>query len=105
MVSPTYHFTTNGFSRHPFLDALLSGKKRLENNAAIRGQVILWHRFLTKNEEGGAELFAESVGPPVALRFDPPPEIELPTTVPDDVWGRRPAIEQDDGHTSGLLFE
>ena len=104
MVSPTYHFTTNGYTRHPFPDALLSGKKRLENNAAIRGQVIMWHRFLTQNEGGVADLFAEPVGPPVTLRFDPPPEIELPTTVPDDVWGRRPATEQDDVDTSGSLF-
>lgn len=104
MVSPTYHFTTNGFSRHPFPDALLSGKKRLENNAAIRGQVIMWHRFITKDEEGGDDLFAGSAGPPVALRFDPPPEIELPTTVPDDVWGRRPVVEEVDGQMAGLLM-
>ncbi len=105
MVSPTYHFTTNGYTRHPFPDALLSGKKRMENNAAIRGQVIMWHRFLTQYESGATDLFAEPVGPTVTLRFDPPPEIELPTAVPDDVWGRRPAAEQDDCDTSGLLFD
>ena len=105
MVSPTYHFTTNGYTRHPFPDALLSGKKRMENNAAIRGQVIMWHRFLTQYESGATDLFAQPVEPTVTLRFDPPPEIELPTAVPDDVWGRRPAAEQDDCDTSGLLFD
>lgn len=104
MVSPTYHFTTNGYTRHPFPDALLSGKKRMENNAAIRGQVIMWHRFLTQYESGRTDLFAEPIGPTVTLRFDPPPEIELPTAVPDDVWGRRSAAEQDACDTSGLLF-
>ncbi|MBX9642514.1 MAG: DUF4365 domain-containing protein [Novosphingobium sp.] len=105
MVSPTYHFTTNGYTRHPFPDALLSGKKRMENNAAIRGQVIMWHRFLTQYESDATDLFTEPVEPTVTLRFDPPPEIELPTAVPDDVWGRRPAAEQDDCYTSGLLFD
>ena len=104
MVSPTYHFTTNGYTRHPFPHALLSGKKRMENNAAIRGQVIMWHRFLTQYESGTTDLFAEPIGPTVTLRFDPPPEIELPTAVPDDVWGRRSAAEQDACDTSGLLF-
>jgi hypothetical protein len=105
MVSPTYHFTTNGFLRHPFPDALLSGKKRLENNAALRGQVIMWHRFLSQSEDGGTDLFAQPLAPAAILRFDPPPEVQLPTTVPDDVWGRRPATDQDDANVSASLFQ
>jgi hypothetical protein len=105
MVSPTYHFTTDGFTRHPFPDALLSGKKRLENNAALRGQVIMWHRFLSQTEDGGTDLFAHPVGSAVTLTFDPPPEVQLPTTVPDDVWGRRPLAVQDDANGPGSLFE
>ena len=104
MVSPTYHFTTNGFTRHPFPDALLSGKKRLENNAALRGQVIMWHRFLSQSDDGGTDLFAQPLAPSSFLKFDPPPEVELPTTVPDDVWGRRPVAEQDDVDAAGSLF-
>src|SRR3569623_160267 len=103
MVSPTYHFTTNGFTRHPFPDALLSGKKRLENNAALRGQVIMWHRFLSQSDDGGTDLFAQPLAPSSFLKFDPPPEVELPTTVPDDVWGRRPVAEQDDVDAAGSL--
>jgi hypothetical protein len=108
MVSPTYHFTTNGFCRHPHPAALLSGKKRLENNASIRGQVIMWHRFLTQHEQRGSGLFAEEdAGPAMMIRFQPPPEVDLPTTVPDDVWGRPKKVqsEQDDGNTTGLLFD
>ena len=37
VVSPSYHFTTNGFIPHSFPDALLSGKKRLDNSASLRG--------------------------------------------------------------------
>lgn len=40
IISPTYHFTTNGFVPHSYPAALLSGKKRMDNNASLRGQVI-----------------------------------------------------------------
>jgi hypothetical protein len=107
MVNPTYHFTTNGYLRHSYPDALLSGKKRLENNAAVRGQVIMWHRFLTQHDQLGGGLFSETERAPVAaLQFEPPPEVELPTTVPDDVWGRPKIAQQDENESSavGSLF-
>lgn len=108
MVSPTYHFTTNGFNRHPHPDALLSGKKRLENNAALRGQLIMWHRVLTMYDERRSGLFGstDESAPPV-LRFEGPPEVDLPTTVPDDVWGKpkKGPYEQDEPNALGLLFD
>ncbi len=99
MVSPTYHFTTNGFQRHSHPHGLLSGKKRLDNNASLRGQLIMWHRFLTDYENREVNLFGteEDSETPV-LRFEGLPEIELPTTVPDDVWGKpknKPEEERD----------
>jgi hypothetical protein len=108
MVSPTYHFTTDGFYRHPHPNALLSGKKRLENNAAIRGQVIMWHRFLTQYHERASGLFADvDTGPTVILQFEAPPEVDLPTVVPDDVWGRpkNAQSDQNEDHTTGSLFD
>lgn len=105
-ISPTYHFTTNGFLRHSFPDALLSGKKRLDNNASLRGQLIMWHRLLSQADTEGGGLFAPltpaSAGP---LRFLPPPEIELPTTVPEDAWGKPKVKMIDAGNASGLLFD
>ena len=56
VVSPSYHFTVNGFNSHSFPDALLSGKKRLDNSASLRGQVIMWHRFLSRTETGRRSL-------------------------------------------------
>lgn len=108
MISPTYHFTTNGFTRHPYPDALLSGKKRLENNAAPRGQLIMWHRALSMYDERGSGLFglADERATPI-LRFEEPPEVDLPTTVPDDVWGKpkKASEEQHDTNPLGLLFD
>jgi hypothetical protein len=46
VITPTYFFTTNGFVPHSYPDALLSGKKRMDNSASLRGQVIMWHRVL-----------------------------------------------------------
>lgn len=106
MVSPTYHFTTNGFQQHPHPHALLSGKKRLDNNASLRGQVIMWHRLLAMQDQGQAGLFSSTDNrEPPALRFEAPPEIALPTTVPEDAWGK-PASSPDrsDGQ-HGLMFE
>lgn len=104
MVSPTYHFTTNGFQRHTHPHALLSGKKRMDNNASLRGQLIMWHRLLTGYEDREASLFgsAENEEAPV-LRFESIPEIELPTTVPDDVWGK-PKSKTDEESDQTELF-
>lgn len=86
-VTPTYHFTYNGFAPHSFPDALLSGKKRMDNNASMRGQLIMWHRFLAdENSKNGGLFDAEDIEEK-ALSFDAPPSIELPTKVPEDVWG------------------
>ncbi|WP_375246336.1 DUF4365 domain-containing protein [Qipengyuania pacifica] len=95
MVSPTYHFTTNGFQRHSYPHALLSGKKRLDNNASLRGQVIMWHRYLSDGFKVETDLFNDAVATADKyLQFAPPPEIELPTTVPEDAWVK-PKAPQD----------
>lgn len=86
IISPTYHFTTNGFIPHSYPAALLAGKKRLDNNASLRGQVIMWHRFLSGSEESGDDLFGPSDGNTKALKFGPPPNVALPTTVPEKAW-------------------
>jgi len=95
IINPTYFFTVNGFIPHSYPAALLAGKKRLDNAASVRGQVIMWHRFLTEAERDAQKLFgAASVER--ALRFGEPPTIELATRVPEDVWGsQKKATEPD----------
>ncbi|MGO3932189.1 DUF4365 domain-containing protein [Rhodopseudomonas pseudopalustris] len=98
IVSPTYFFTTNGFIPHSYPSALLAGKKRLDNSASLRGQVIMWHRFLTQSERDQESLFA-TPAPEQRLRFGEPPTVTLSTRVPEDVWGaqKRRTTESDDG--------
>lgn len=87
VINPTYFFTTNGFTPHPHPAALLAGKKRMDNSASLRGQVIMWHRLLTQAQSGTGALFdAVDASDPV-LRFGEPPKIQLATRVPEDVWG------------------
>lgn len=106
MVSPTYHFTTNGFQRHTYPQALLSGKKRMDNNASLRGQVIMWHRYLSEGFKVEDDLFNDPVPKPERfLEFSPPPEIELPTTVPEDAWGKPKEIEEEESDQTALELD
>lgn len=95
IITPTYHFTTNGFIPHSYPDALLSGKKRLDNNASLRGQVIMWHRFLTEGERSEGDLFSDGSTESRSLRFGEPPIVRLPTSVPEDAWGQSKATEDE----------
>ena len=87
VISPSYYFTTNGFIPHSHPAALLAGKKRLDNSSALRGQVIMWHRFLTESQNAKPDLFAGEVTSEAPLFFGPPPIVALRTRVPEDVWG------------------
>lgn len=91
IISPTYYFTTNGFSPHPHPGALLAGKKRLDKSAALRGQMIMWHRFLTQSdraeERQAGGLFGSAAASEPRLRFGEPPTVQLDTRVPEDGWG------------------
>ncbi|HRO33044.1 MAG TPA: DUF4365 domain-containing protein [Brevundimonas sp.] len=97
VVNPTYFFTSNGFAPHPYPAALLAGKKRLDNSASLRGQVVMWHRFLSQNDRVERSLFNEEPGEP-RLVFGEPPTVALPTRVPEDAWTapKKGAAEEDD---------
>lgn len=99
VITPTYFFTTDGFTAHSYPQALLSGKKRLDNSASLRGQVIMWHRFLTKADAYKDDLFGkDGAVEQIHLRFGQPPEIALEKRVPEDVWGapKKKPEESDD---------
>lgn len=97
VINPTYFFTTNGFIPHSYPAALLAGKKRMDNSASLRGQVVMWHRFLSQTERDEHNLFATTSSDP-RLRFGEPPTVALATRVPEDVWGSKKVVEQpDDG--------
>lgn len=97
VINPTYFFTTNGFIPHSYPAALLAGKKRMDNSASLRGQVVMWHRFLSQADRDEQNLFAKASSEP-RLRFGEPPTVALATRVPEDVWGTKKVVDQpDDG--------
>jgi hypothetical protein len=103
VIDPTFYFTRDGFQPHRYPDALLSGKKRLERNAAVRGQVIMWQHLLVSSGQLNDGLFAASGQDEPLLRFEHLPILQLSRAVPESSWTRTDprAAEMD----SSQLFE
>lgn len=87
IVDPTYYFTRNAFQPHRFPEALLAGKKRLERNAAVRGQVMMWQHLLVESGKLKAGLFDTDKLDPI-LSFETLPLIRLSQAVPESTWTR-----------------
>jgi hypothetical protein len=87
IVDPTFYFTKDGFQPHRFPEALLAGKKRLERNAAIRGQVMMWQYLLVESGKSEAGLFDTDKPEPI-LDFETLPLIQLSQAVPESAWTR-----------------
>jgi hypothetical protein len=103
VINPTYYFTTNGFIPHSYPAALLAGKKRLDNSASLRGQVVMWHRFLTEPDRQDQSLFAEAAPAP-RLKFGAPPLVTLSIRVPEDAWGSQKKTEMEVDDLQERLF-
>lgn len=90
IIEPTYFFTYDGFRWHQRPEALLTGKKKLETNAAIWGQILMWQHLLCQSEEPKvSDLFSENDrsenGP---LIFEKAPVVRLPVATPEAAWKR-----------------
>lgn len=90
-ITPTFFFTENGSRPHRFGSVLLAGKKKLDRNASVRGQVLMWLHLLANNDAGEAampSLFAFAADPAAAsyLRFVPLQPVTMDRSVPEDAW-------------------
>lgn len=56
-ISPTYHFTFDGWRQHKWYESKLKGIKALEKNPAVLGQVAFWGALLKEHAPG---LFGDS---------------------------------------------
>jgi hypothetical protein len=77
-VTPNYHFTRDGERTSRFAADLLSGIKRLENNQAVHGQVVMWANVLTERS-----LFDVR---PQFLDFVSPLQFQLDVGLDDKTW-------------------
>jgi hypothetical protein len=88
VIDPTFYFSRNGFTPHPFPGALLAGKKRLERNAAVRGQVIMWQSLLLESVTPKNDLFDAASVDESSIGFEQLPLIDLAQAAPEDTWKR-----------------
>lgn len=49
-ITPTYYFTYDGHRLDRFYEDRLKGIKRLESNAAVLGQVVMWGAYLSRKD-------------------------------------------------------
>jgi hypothetical protein len=80
-ITPTYHFTRDGERLSRYAPDLLSGIKRLENNQAVHGQVVMWAHILTARS-----LFDTG---PEFLDFAALQRFDLGVGLDDDAWLKR----------------
>lgn len=84
-IRPSYRFTRDGRAPYRYAADYLSGIKRLENNQAVHGQVVMWASLLTERS-----LF----DPTPLLEFSSLEEFELDVGLDDESWLKREEIAQ-----------
>lgn len=104
VFDPTYVFTKNGYTPLPRYEDLLSGKKRLETNASLRGIAKMWEQLFTDGNRTEKGLFETEALP--IIKFQALPEVELERTVPEKVWNERRRLAKLKGKAvSSPLFD
>ena len=78
-ITPTYHFTWDGYKRDMFRAERLQGIKRLDRNPAVLGQVRMWAVYLSRPQD-----LLSSNYP--FLRFGQLATVDINASLPDDVW-------------------
>ena len=79
-ITPTYHFTSDGYARSQFRSELLQGIKRLDRNPAVLGQLLMWADYLSRSTQS---LFSSEYP---FLDFGQLATVDINTSLPDDVW-------------------
>ena len=85
-ITPTYHFTRDGWKPSFYGAELTTGIKRLETHGSVLGQVVMWANVL-----GERSLF--DAGPEL-LVFNSLVDFEFDVGIEDDSWLKREAADQ-----------
>ena len=78
-ITPTYHFTSDGYRKDKFREERLQGIKRLDRNPAVLGQLRMWAVYLSRPQD-----LLSSNYP--FLRFGQLATVNINASLPDDVW-------------------
>jgi hypothetical protein len=95
-LTPTWYFTFDGVHRYRYFEERLKGIKKLEKNAAILGQLVMWAELLAAEPE----LFEERYP---FLRFGKLQEFSLDRGILDTAW--LPKEDEDSDLTKELAEE
>ena len=79
-ITPTYHFTIDGYREDRFRAQRLKGIKQLERNPAVLGHLLMWVDFLHRPI---GDLFSQEYS---FLDFGKLQMVEIETGLPDEVW-------------------
>ena len=79
-ITPTYHFTSDGYKRCKFRSELLQGIKRLDRNPAVLGQLLMWADYLSRSTQS---IFSSEYP---FLDFGQLATVDINTSLPDQVW-------------------
>jgi hypothetical protein len=79
-ITPTYYFTSDGYSPHPFYESKLKGIKALERNPAVLGQIVMWADVLAERR---TDLFT---APYPHLGFGALASVDLEVGIDDQAW-------------------
>ena len=86
-ITPTFVYTWDGFRPDRYAASRLAGKKKLEHQAALTGQFVMWRHLLVGEtlQETVPLLGPESVSDRL-LRFRSLDPLIMPRSVPEEVW-------------------
>jgi hypothetical protein len=79
-ITPTYHFTSDGYHQDLFRAEHLKGIKRLERNPAVVGQLLMWVDYLKRSVH---DLYKPEYP---FLKFGDLATVEVTVSLPDEIW-------------------
>ena len=100
-ITPTFHYTSDGYKRYKYREERLQGIKRLERNRAVLGHLHMWADYLSSFQDW------ISVNYPF-LRFGQLATVDINTSIPDAEWSKaekKETSKEEDSDNQLKLFE
>jgi len=91
-ITPNYVFTWDGDRPDRYAGERLSRLKRRERNSTLRGQFLMWRSLLIETGEASHQINMWPTQSETALlHFEALDMVNLPLSVPDELWSTRDA--------------
>lgn len=100
-ITPTYHYTTDGYRLYRYYEKLVRGIKKIETNEPVFRQVLFWSEVLRDDETN--YLQQENKYP--YLKFGELLHDSFPYGINDDVWLKNESLTKRTDDKTAELFE